>query len=164
MAKEILKAVVVVADDEPSMLSLVSQHVENLGHQVYSAHDGEEAWEFVQRYVPNLVILDVMMPAMSGWEVCRKLRESPEFRHTGVIMLTGIGENLNELTSPLFGADAYLDKPFEFSVLDAAVKEVLAKRQQGKESSATAKEASTPVPPRAAGKSRSVSARKAEES
>lgn len=111
------------------MLSLVSQHITNLGHQVHIAHDGEEAWNHVQDHTPDLVILDVMMPAMSGWEVCRKIREERRLAHTGVIMLTGIGEKLNELTSPLFGADAYLDKPFELAELDAAVRNVLAKRQ-----------------------------------
>jgi hypothetical protein len=80
--------------------------------------------------LPDLVILDVMMPGMSGWEVCRKIREAVSLAHTGVIMLTGIGENLNEMTSPLYGADTYLDKPFEFSLLDEKVKEVLATRRQ----------------------------------
>src|SRR6185436_2685544 len=78
-----------------------------------------------------LVILDVMMPGMSGWEVCRKIREAVSLAHTGVIMLTGIGENLNEMTSPLYGADTYLDKPFEFSLLDDKLKETLAARRQG---------------------------------
>ena len=58
---------------------------------------------------------------MSGWEVCRKIRQDAALAHTGVLMLTGIGENLNEATSPLFGADEYIDKPFEFEQLDAKV-------------------------------------------
>ena len=123
------KASVVVADDEPSMLSLLAQHVRTLGHDVAVAHDGEEAWSAVQRVTPDLVLLDVMMPGMSGWEVCRMIRESPSLKQTAVIMITGIGETLNELTSPLFGADAYLDKPFELVDLDAAITNALAKRR-----------------------------------
>ena len=121
-------AVVLVADDEPSMLSLIAQHVRTLGHHVHLAHDGEEAWSQVEAHRPDLVLLDVMMPAMSGWEVCRKIREDRSLGKTAVIMITGIGERLNEMTSPLFGADHYLDKPFELVDLDRAITAVLAKR------------------------------------
>jgi DNA-binding response OmpR family regulator len=130
-AKNPSKAVVLVADDEPSMLSLIAQHVKTLGHDVHIAHDGEEAWDKVQKHQPDLVLLDVMMPAMSGWEVCRKVREDANLDRVGVIMITGIGETLNELTSPLFGADAYLDKPFELVDLDRSIREVLVKRRSG---------------------------------
>ena len=126
-----LRATVLVADDEPSMLSLISQHVRTLGHTVHLAHDGEEAWEQVQTHRPDLVLLDVMMPAMSGWEVCRKIREDKSLSKTAVVMITGIGERLNEMTSPLFGADRYLDKPFELVDLDEAIAVVLAKRGGG---------------------------------
>ena len=117
--------VVLVADDEPAMLSLIAQHTKTLGYAVTLAHDGEEAWAQAERHRPDLVLLDVMMPGMSGWEVCRKIRESRELSHTKVIMITGIGERLNEMTSPLFGADRYLDKPFQLSDLDAAIAAVL---------------------------------------
>jgi DNA-binding response OmpR family regulator len=69
-----------------------------------------------------------MMPGQTGWEVCRSIRENEALSGTGVIMLTGIGERMNEMTSPLYGADAYLDKPFDPSALDALITEVLDKR------------------------------------
>jgi DNA-binding response OmpR family regulator len=69
-----------------------------------------------------------MMPGMSGWEVCRAIREDESLESTGVIMLTGIGERLNEMTSPLYGADGFLDKPFELDDLTDKVREVLAGR------------------------------------
>jgi DNA-binding response OmpR family regulator len=75
-------------------------------------------------------VLDVMMPGMSGWEVCRAIREDESLGATGVIMLTGIGERLNEMTSPLYGADGFLDKPFELDDLADKVREVLAGRQR----------------------------------
>src|SRR5260221_2705385 len=120
---------VLVADDEPRTVALVASHVRSRGYKVLEACDGDQAWQLAHEHLPDLVILDVMMPGMSGWEVCRKIREAVSLAHTGVIMLTGIGENLNEMTSPLYGADSYLDKPFEFSVLDERIAEALAARR-----------------------------------
>jgi DNA-binding response OmpR family regulator len=119
---------VLVAEDEPAMLSLVSRHVRSLGFSVVEASEGDVAWELAQKHRPNLVILDVMMPGMSGWEICKRLKGPSSdgmFAGTGVIMLTGIGENLNDMTSPLFAADAWLNKPFDFNELDAKIRETL---------------------------------------
>jgi CheY-like chemotaxis protein len=120
--------VVLVADDEPSMLTLVSQHLKKMGYEVLEASDGEQAWTLAEEQLPDLVVLDVMMPGMSGWEVCRKIRDHVSLAHTAIVMLTGIGENLNELTSPLYGADAYIDKPFDFAEFDTKVRLALAMR------------------------------------
>jgi CheY-like chemotaxis protein len=122
---------VLVADDEPSTRALVADHLRNRGYQIIEASDGDEAWDLAQEHLPNLIILDVMMPGMSGWEVCRRIREAVSLAHTGVIMLTGIGEHLNAMTSPLYGADAYVDKPFDFRDLDAKVADSLASRSRG---------------------------------
>src|SRR5690242_5453950 len=92
---------VLVAEDEPAMLSLLARHLKNLGFTVFEASEGDVAWDLAQEIVPDLVILDVMMPGMSGWEICKRLKTHPPaggpFTRTGVIMLTGIGENLNEM-------------------------------------------------------------------
>jgi DNA-binding response OmpR family regulator len=123
---------VLVADDEPSMLELVARHLRTMSDpklEVIQASDGEEAWRLAQEHLPDLVVLDVMMPGMSGWEVCRKIREDIGLAHTGVVMLTGIGENLNQMTSPLYGADAYIDKPFEFEDFDEKVRDTLRSRE-----------------------------------
>src|SRR5262245_42603577 len=118
-----------VAEDEPAMLSLVARHMRSLGFNVVEAAEGDAAWNLAQQHHPDLVVLDVMMPGMSGWEICKRLKsdasEGRPFARTGVIMLTGIGENLNEMTSPLFAADAWLNKPFDFAELDAKVRETL---------------------------------------
>jgi DNA-binding response OmpR family regulator len=122
---------VLVADDEPSMLELVARHLKTMSDptlEVIQASDGEQALRLARERLPDLVVLDVMMPGMSGWEVCRKIREDVALAHTGVVMLTGIGENLNQMTSPLYGADAYIDKPFEFVELDKKVKGALEAR------------------------------------
>ena len=123
--------VVLVADDEPTMLELVARHLRTMDRpkiEVIEASDGDEAWRLAQERLPDLVVLDVMMPGMSGWEVCRKIRQDAALAHTGVLMLTGIGESLNEATSPLFGADEYIDKPFEFEEIEKAIERVLDKR------------------------------------
>ncbi|HTN82973.1 MAG TPA: response regulator, partial [Sorangium sp.] len=113
------------------MLSLVARHLRNMGFSVIEASEGDAAWDLAREHRPDLVILDVMMPGMSGWEICKRLKgdtsDGRPFANTGVIMLTGIGENLNEMTSPLFAADAWLNKPFDFADLDARVRETLAR-------------------------------------
>jgi DNA-binding response OmpR family regulator len=129
-------AVVLVADDEPTMLELVTRHLRSIASpklEVIEASDGDEAWRLARERLPDLVVLDVMMPGMSGWEVCRKIRQDASLAHTGVLMLTGIGESLNETTSPLFGADEHIDKPFDFEKLDELIGRVLSKRAAQRE-------------------------------
>ncbi len=126
---ELGKTVVLIADDEPSMRALVTQHLRTRGYKVVEASDGDEAIALACEHLPQVVLLDVMMPGMNGWEVSRRIRETVSLAHTGIIMLTGIGENLNEMTSPLYGADAYLDKPFEFTVLDRTITDTLTRRK-----------------------------------
>lgn len=125
MTKKPVTPKVLVADDDAQLLGLVVRHLKGMGYHVIEALDGEKAWEAVEAEMPDLVLLDVMMPGMSGWEVCRRIRETEASSHIPVIMLTGIGERLNEMTSPLYGANDYLDKPFEFEVFEAKVREVL---------------------------------------
>src|SRR5689334_6799426 len=131
MAQPSAPPVVLIADDEPQMLELVARHLKSLEQprlEIIEASDGDEAWRLAKERLPDLVVLDVMMPGMSGWEVCRKIREDVALAHTGVVMLTGIGESLNEMTSPLYGADAYIDKPFEFEDFDDKVRDTLKSR------------------------------------
>ncbi|MCA9640771.1 MAG: response regulator, partial [Myxococcales bacterium] len=140
---------VLVADDEPGMVAMVGGYLRSQGFQVIEASDGAQAWELAHERLPDLVILDVMMPGMSGWEVCRKIKEAVSLHHTGVIMLTGIGENLNEMTSPLYGADAYLDKPFEFDDLQNRIEETLSARLGSPAEPEPAPEAKKPAKKRA---------------
>ena len=77
------------------MLELVARHLRSIEQpkfEVNEASDGDEAWQLARDRLPDLVVLDVMMPGMSGWEVCRKIRQDAALAHTGVLMLTGIGE------------------------------------------------------------------------
>ncbi len=128
---------VVVADDEPEELAILANLVAGEGFDVLPTSDGEETWKTVSERRPDLVILDVMMPGMSGWEVCRKIREDADLGHTGVILLTGVGETLNDITSPLYGADAHLDKPYRFEALAEKIRETIATRKRNAPREAT---------------------------
>jgi DNA-binding response OmpR family regulator len=136
-----------IAEDEPAMLGLVSRHLRGMGFAVVEASEGDAAWELAQKHHPDLVVLDVMMPGMSGWEVCKRVKghgNDGAFKSTGVIMLTGIGENLNDMTSPLFAADTWLNKPFDFADLEARIHETLAKYGKSIQAGAAALEHAPP--------------------
>jgi DNA-binding response OmpR family regulator len=135
-AEDTKQPTVLIADDDLDILQLTRSLVKRRGFPILEASDGDEAMKMVLESRPELVILDVMMPGQTGWEVCRSIRENDALSGTGVIMLTGIGERMNEMTSPLYGADAYLDKPFDPSALDALITEVLDKRRTGGEGGA----------------------------
>ena len=122
------KPVVLIADDDPEILSLLSIRLSRAGYEVVEAADGEQTLLKLRDHYPDLVVLDVMMPGKNGWEVAKEIRKDPRFEHVGIIMLTAIGEKINEMTSPLYGADAYIDKPFEFAELESNIRKVLAKR------------------------------------
>ena len=119
------KPVVLVADDDPDLRSLVRLHLEMMDLPVIEANNGDDALEKILVEHPKLVVLDVMMPGLTGWEILRYLRSKPDFDDVKVLMLTGIGETLNELSSPMYGANDYLDKPFKAQDLAAKVKALL---------------------------------------
>lgn len=109
---------VLIADDDTELRALFRLELERRGIQhVREARDGEEALLAALEFRPHVVLLDVMMPILNGWEVCKQIKRNPSIEDTRVLMLTGIGPSLNDLTSPLYGADAYLDKPVDFNVV-----------------------------------------------
>jgi DNA-binding response OmpR family regulator len=121
-------ASILVADDDPEILSLVSRRLEKRGYRVYEAADGLQTLAEAREKLPDLIILDVMMPGKNGWEVAKELRSHAETKDIGILVLTAIGETMNAMTAPLYDADDFLDKPFEFAELEARIAKVLAKR------------------------------------
>ncbi len=117
---------ILVVDDDPEILTMLQLRLEKTGYKVLTASDGKEALISAKRNRPDLMILDVMMPSKNGWEVARALKQDPVTDGIKVVMLTAIGEQVNEITSPLYGADAHLDKPFDFKVLEATLAKLLA--------------------------------------
>ena len=124
------KPVLLIADDDPEILTMLSLRLGKKGYTVLEAVDGIQTLRQAREKQPDLVILDVMMPGKNGWEVARELRNDPQLRNIGIVMLTAIGEKVNELTSPLYGADEYVDKPFDFADLEARIKSVLESRSK----------------------------------
>ena len=127
MAKD--EQTILVADDDVELLAILVQHLRGRKFKIVEARDGNEALELARKHKPALMILDVMMPKLSGWEVAKRVRDDKELANTGILVLTAIGESLNALTSPLYGADAQLDKPFEFEKIDEKIDELLAARK-----------------------------------
>jgi DNA-binding response OmpR family regulator len=121
---------ILVADDDPEILTLIGMRLKQRGYDVLEASDGEMALEQARQNRPDLVVLDVMMPQKNGWEVARELKQDPTTEGIGIVILTAIGEKMNELTSPLYGADEFIDKPFEFDRLEKAIAKVLAAREK----------------------------------
>jgi DNA-binding response OmpR family regulator len=124
-------ATILVADDDPQILSMVAIRLGSKGYRVVEARDGLEALKVCRAEKPDLILLDVMMPNMNGWEVAREVRADPGLKSVGIVMLTAIGEHINQLTSPLYGADEYIDKPFDFAELERKIQTVLEKRGRG---------------------------------
>ncbi|MBA3538965.1 MAG: response regulator [Deltaproteobacteria bacterium] len=117
---------ILVVDDDPEIVLMLSTRLGHCGYKITTANDGHRALEHAKRDKPDLVLLDVMMPGKSGWEVARALKQDPATQNIKIVMVTAIGEKTNELTSPLYGADAYIDKPFEFERLESVIGELLA--------------------------------------
>src|SRR6516162_8094129 len=119
------KPVILVADDDPQILTMLGIRLAKKGYQILEAVDGLQTIAMARQHHPDLVLLDVMMPGKNGWEVAKELRSDDQLKNIGIVMLTAIGELVNEMTSPLYGADAYVDKPFDFADLENKIKKVL---------------------------------------
>ncbi|MDD9947551.1 MAG: response regulator [Myxococcales bacterium] len=116
---------VLIADDDLEILGIIRSILRAKNVTIVEATDGDEAMQQVLEHQPQLVVLDVMMPGQSGWEVCKSIREHDATKDTKVVMLTGIGERMNEMTSPLYGADAHMNKPFDMDELSALLDRLL---------------------------------------
>lgn len=124
------RPVILIADDDPEIRRLLTVFFEDQDCDLLESSDGADALETIIVNKPNLVVLDVMMPELNGWQICKYVKSRDEYADVGIIMLTAIGPVNNELTSPLFGADDYIDKPFEFDELEFKVRKVLAEKRK----------------------------------
>jgi DNA-binding response OmpR family regulator len=116
---------VLIADDEPNILITLEYLMKREGWLVSVARDGHEALEAIRRERPDLVLLDVMMPGKSGFEVCAALRADESLAATKVLMLTAKGRDTDRAQGLGVGADAYMTKPFSTQELAAKVREML---------------------------------------
>ena len=125
MAKKVL-----VCDDEPYIVESVSYVVRKAGYEVVVAEDGLEALNAVKREKPDLVFLDIMMPKVSGYEVCRQLKEDPTTKSAYVVMLTARGQEEDERRALEMGADEFMTKPFSPRKMRAKLDEILGQSEQ----------------------------------
>ena len=119
---------ILLVDDQPSVLKMLGLALHHEGYQVVGAHDGFEALNKVAGDRPDLVILDVMMPGMNGFEVCQRIRQSPESAQLPILMVTATAREDDKVAGFAAGADDYMVKPVSIRELSARVKVLLARR------------------------------------
>lgn len=120
MAKKIL-----LVDDEPDIISMLKLRLEASGYDVITAADGNIAYDKARSEMPDLVILDLMLPGMDGYQVCRLLKFNEKYRHIPIIMLTAKSQKDDKDWGEKAGADCYLTKPFDAVELLDKIKELL---------------------------------------
>jgi DNA-binding response OmpR family regulator len=120
MAKRIL-----IADDEPNIVAALEFLLQRNGYEVLVAHNGDEALKLIQQHKPDLVLLDVMMPLRSGYDVCQSVREQEDGRHIKIVMLSAKGRDVEVNKGLSLGADLYITKPFSTRELVAKINDLL---------------------------------------
>lgn len=120
MAKRLL-----FVDDEPDILKVIKFRFEKLGYEVLTAVNGQEALDRTQKEMPDLILLDLRLPVINGYDVCKRIKSDEKLKHIPVIIFTAsVGKNMEEKTREL-GADGYVTKPFEPEVLMEKIKKLL---------------------------------------
>ena len=120
-----MKTCILIADDEPNQLELMSFNLSNAGYSIIKATNGKEAIELIENHSPDLIILDWMMPKMSGIDVCRTLRSRSETKQIPIIILSARSEDSDKSLGLDTGADDYISKPFSPKELISRVKALL---------------------------------------
>jgi len=119
------KEIIMVVDDSPTELKIMTEPFIPKGYRVITAMDGEEAIKMAEIEKPNLIVLDVIMPKMNGFQVCRKIKTTPELKDIKIILLTSKNQESDEFWGMKQGADAYMTKPFNGSELLAKAESLL---------------------------------------
>jgi DNA-binding response OmpR family regulator len=116
---------ILIADDEPNIVASLEFLLQSKDYETCVARDGAEALELVERFQPDLLLLDVMMPLVNGFEVCRAIRGNPAHEGVKIVMLSARGRDTERAQGLALGADAYVTKPFSTQELLAKVGELL---------------------------------------
>nr|WP_293162808.1 response regulator transcription factor [Okeania sp. SIO2C9] len=123
---------ILLVDDEPGLREAVQAYLEDSGFNVNVASNANEGWDILQSYLPDLVITDIMMPQIDGYQFLQKLREDPRFKVLPVVFLTAKGMTTDRIQGYQAGCDAYLSKPFDPEELVAIVENLLERRMVAK--------------------------------
>ncbi|MCF8050462.1 MAG: response regulator [Desulfobacterales bacterium] len=116
---------ILIVDDEPNIVVPLQFLMEQNGYQVKIAESGEAAIDLMERFRPDLVLLDIMLPGVNGLEVCQMLREDPELKETKIVLVSALGRDVDMAKGMAMGADAYITKPFSNREIVARVNELL---------------------------------------
>lgn len=119
---------ILLVDDEPGLREAVQAYLEDSGFTVRVASDARQGWEILAQYLPDLVITDIMMPQVNGYEFLKQLRSDPRFKSLPVVFLTAMGMTKDRIQGYQSGCDAYLSKPFDPDELVAIVENLLERR------------------------------------
>lgn len=122
-----MSANVLVVEDSPPQREMITKILQESGMIVQSASDGLEAMEMIQQNCPDVLVLDVVMPRMNGYELCRKLKADPKTEKVLVVMCSTKGEEFDKYWGMRQGADAYITKPFQPAELISTIKQLLRK-------------------------------------
>lgn len=126
------KSKILIVEDEPSLLEVLSYNLQREGYEVVAAREGREGLRKGQMLVPDLILLDLMLPGLGGLEICRELRASQSTTHIPILMLTAKAEETDQVVGFAVGADDYVTKPFSVKVLMQRIK-VLLRRAKNQE-------------------------------
>ncbi|GAB4149762.1 MAG: response regulator transcription factor [Planctomycetaceae bacterium] len=129
------KQTILVIEDERSLVDILTYNLENEGFNVITANDGQEGLRRAQSALPDLAVLDLMLPVVDGLQVCRQLRSNPQTQHIRVLMLTAKSEEVDEIVGFNMGADDYVTKPFKIKPLIHRIKALLRRPQDSSENS-----------------------------
>ncbi len=121
---------ILLVDDEPNILKIISKRLSSEGYEVLAAVDGEEALHKARTQKPDLIILDVMLPKLSGYQVCVQLKRDVQYQKIPIIMLTALAQDTDEEFGYEMGTDVYMRKPFRAQALLDKIKELLTKDPQ----------------------------------
>lgn len=120
-----IMSTVLVVEDSLSQREMITDLLRKIGLKVSTAGDGLEALESIQSHTPDVIVLDIVMPRMNGYELCRKLKADPATQHVPVVLCSSKGEEFDRYWGMKQGADAYIAKPFQPAELVGTVKQLL---------------------------------------
>jgi DNA-binding response OmpR family regulator len=119
---------ILIVDDEPNIVLALELLMKKEGYEVHTVDDGERAVQAAKELLPDLILLDIMMPKMDGYEVCQRIRSDALLKDVSIIMLTAKGREVEREKGLALGADLYITKPFSTRQVVMKVKEILAAR------------------------------------
>ncbi|MFH1755631.1 MAG: response regulator transcription factor [Candidatus Latescibacterota bacterium] len=125
-----IQKTILAVDDEQDILELLEYNLSKEGYKVLTAESGESALDIIRKNMPDLIVLDLMLPGMDGLEICRVAKENPQTKHIPIVMLTAKGEEADIVAGLEIGAEDYITKPFSPRVLLARIRAVLRRKSQ----------------------------------